>query len=139
MLAWAGTIALLRAVGHALVNEDGKRDARLDKTVRAWWGKLKDTKPDPLIFWQFIERDRNLLLNEAELTVGQSIEVSRQAYAGTRLKLPSPTSLRTSNLTYHMSFGPFAGQDPRDLVRDTIQWWEKELGDIERKAAASPR
>ena len=73
--ARAGTIALLRAVGHALVNDDAKKDDRLEKAQRAWWDKLRATKPNPSIFWDFIERDRNLLLHEAELTVGHSAEV----------------------------------------------------------------
>jgi hypothetical protein len=36
-----------------------------------------------------------------------------------------------------MNSGPFAGRYPHDLVRDAIEWWEKQLDDIERKAAAS--
>ena len=54
VLTWAGTIALLRAVGHALVNDDAQKDARLEKAQRAWWDKLKAAKPNPSIFWQFI-------------------------------------------------------------------------------------
>jgi len=165
VLTWAGTIALLRAVGHALVNEDAKRDARLEKAQRAWWAKLKATKPSPSIFWQFIESDRNRLLKEAELTVGQSVE-GFQAYSTARptlrappppppLRLPNytygqsvevilhstarptlraprpPPPLRPPNYTYEMNSGPFAGQDPRDLVRDAIDWWEKQLDGIE--------
>ena len=38
---------------------------------------------------------------------------------------------------YKMNSGPFAGQDPRDLVRDAIKWWEEQLDDIEQKAAVS--
>ena len=36
-----------------------------------------------------------------------------------------------------MNSGRFAGQDPRDLVRDAIEWWEKQLSDVEQQAAAS--
>ncbi len=59
---WVLTIALLRAVGHALEKEDAKSDARVKKAQRSWWNTLKATKPNPSIFWEFIERDRNLLL-----------------------------------------------------------------------------
>lgn len=71
VLIWAGTIALLRAVGHVLEKEDAKSDARLKKAQSYWWNTLKATKPNPSIFWQFIEEDRNLLLKEAKLTVRQ--------------------------------------------------------------------
>jgi hypothetical protein len=166
VLTWAGTIALLRAVGHALVNEDAEIDARMKNAQRAWWDKLKDTKPNPSIFWGFIERDRNLLLHEAELTVGHSVEMIPQSASltldatppGIRvhinggsteelLQQPEPqppgpiASFRAppgeTIYNYKMKFGRFAGQDPRDLVRDAIKWWEEQLDDIEQKAAAS--
>jgi hypothetical protein len=75
MLIWAGTIALLRAVGHALEKQDAKSDARLKKVQSAWWKGLKATKPNPYIFFEFIERDRNLLLKWADLTAEQSVKV----------------------------------------------------------------
>ena len=68
VLMWACTIALLRAVGLILIKEGAKRDARLENARGAWWAKLNATKPDPTIFWEFIERDRNLFLKEAKLT-----------------------------------------------------------------------
>ena len=36
-----------------------------------------------------------------------------------------------------MKNGRFAGRDPRDLVTDAIEWWEKQLDYIEQEAAAS--
>ena len=51
VLVWAGTIALLRAVGHVLVKEDStKSDARVKKAQRAWWDTLNATKPNPVYF-----------------------------------------------------------------------------------------
>ena len=138
VLIWAGTIALLRAVGHALVNEDAEIDARMKKAQRAWWDTLKATKPNPSIFWDFIERDRNLLLKQAEFTVDPSARVF-----GVFDSFPShaPPPQMPPQLppiyNYKMKSGPFAGQDPRDLVRDAIKWWEEQLDDIEQKAGVS--
>jgi hypothetical protein len=136
VLIWAGTIALLRAVGHALVNEDAEIDARMKKAQRAWWDTLKATKPNPSIFWEFIERDRNLLLKEAELTAEPSATVflSDGAIPRHAPRPPPPPPI----YNYEMKSGRFAGQDPRDLVRDAIKWWEEQLDDIEQKAAVSP-
>jgi hypothetical protein len=74
VLIWAGTIALARAVGHALL-KDAKGDARVKKAQDAWWHTLKTTEPKPSNFRDFIRRDRNLLLKEAELTVDASARV----------------------------------------------------------------
>jgi hypothetical protein len=31
-----------------------------------------------------------------------------------------------------MRNGPFAGQDPRDVVKQAITWWRQYLGEIDR-------
>jgi hypothetical protein len=36
---------------------------------------------------------------------------------------------------YHMNSGPFEGQDPRELIKEGIAWWEQQIADIERDAA----
>jgi hypothetical protein len=145
VLVWAGTIALLRAVGHVLEKEDAEGDPRLKNAQDAWRSRLKATKPDPHIFWEFIEHDRNQLLKEAELTVRRIFQDSlhdgiglADSFDGQRLPLLAPRSPPpTSICTYQMKSGRFAEQDPRDLVGDAIVWWEKQLDDIEQKAAAS--
>jgi hypothetical protein len=133
VLTWAGTIALLRAVGHALVNDDAKKDARLEKAQRAWWDKLKTAKPKPSIFWDFIERDRNLLLHEAELNVEYLVKFTFTIPRHAPQPPPPPPPIHT----YQMSSGCFAGRDTRELVGAAIEWWEKQLNDIEEKAVAS--
>jgi hypothetical protein len=99
--------------------------------------RLKATKRDSPIFWDFIDHDRNQLLKEADLTVGQSAEVFLSGGTIPR-HAPLPPPPLPPIYTYHMNSGTFAGQDPRDLVRDAIEWWEKQLDDIEQKAAAPP-
>ena len=160
VLIWAGTITLLRAVGHALDKEDAESDGRLKKERCSWWKKLKATESKPSIFRDFIDRDKNLLLHEAKLTVGQAIHVelrdticasdavsghlSGQQAAQPEQQPPPPCSAHSCpppaspTYSYHMNSGPFAGQDPRDLVRDAIEWWENQLDDIEQKAAGLP-
>jgi hypothetical protein len=115
-LIWADTIALLRAVGHEL--EKDASDTRLKQAHRAWLNKRK--KPNPPIFWDFI------LLKEAELAVEHSFTITEDT-----ITIPPPP-------IYTYTMKPFAGRDTRDLVRDAIEWWQKQLDDIERKAASSP-
>jgi hypothetical protein len=136
VLVWAGTIALLRAVGHALRTEDAKRDIRLKKAQSDWWNTLKATKPNSPIFWKFIDYDRNRLLKEGELSAGQSAKVFLSGGTIPR-HAPLPPQPRPPIYTYQMISGPFAGQDSRNLVRAAIDWWEKQLDDIEQEAAAT--
>jgi hypothetical protein len=78
-IAWqakfSGAIALLRSVGHVL----DKVDAAASPAARAegdrWWSAIKSSKPEPDIFWSFIEVERNLILKEGQLRAGQSAMV----------------------------------------------------------------
>jgi hypothetical protein len=159
VLIWAGAIVLLRAVGHTLAKEDAAADAHLKKAQKCWWDNLNNTKPNPAIFWGFIDRDRNKLLKEAELTVGQSTTISLQGLSataiaagigqgltetrqsspqhGTRTGQENPSAPPPITIhNYHMNSGHFTGQDPRDLVKDAVEWWETQLTQIEQKALA---
>jgi hypothetical protein len=40
--------------------------------------------------------------------------------------------------SYHVNSGPFAGRDPRELVEESISWWEQQIADIEQDAASRP-
>jgi len=134
VLTWAGTIALLRAVGHALLKED---DARVKKAQHSWLNTLKATEPKPSIFFDFIKHDRDMLLKERfELTVVHDVTFTPPpatlSLSGGTIPAPPPTP---PIYTYKMKSGRYAGRDPRDLVREAIEWWEKQLDDIEQKAA----
>jgi hypothetical protein len=126
VLIWVGTIALLRAVGHEL-EKDAESDTRLKQAHRAWLNTRK--KPNPPIFWDFI-------LKEADVDVEHSVKFTLPISGGTIPRhAPQPPPI----YTYQMTSGRFAGQDTRNLVRDAIKWWEKQLDDIEQEAAASSR
>jgi hypothetical protein len=165
---WAGTLALLRTVGDALVKD---ADPRIQKAQKRWFdqmkrdnaaaGRGKSVKKDgdtwePAIFWQFIRRDRNLLLHEAQSNVSMSAMVqlppvgARASAAGfavgaTRHQRglvelagdvsPGPQSPPPpATYSYTISAQRYAGRDARDLVREAIEWWEQQIDHIERDA-----
>ena len=47
--------------------------------AREWWKGIKANKPEPMIFWEFIEKERNLILKEATFRAGQSVAVTLPA------------------------------------------------------------
>lgn len=148
MIQWAGTLALLRTVGDALKKVDANTDLRLAGAQTDWWNRIKVSKP--AIFFEFIRRDRNLLLHEAKSNAGQSAMVHLQSvevraaaagFAGV-YSPPPPAEPQLPPLPpkygYHVNDGPFAGRDPRELVEESIRWWEQQIASIEQDAATRP-
>jgi hypothetical protein len=150
---WAGTLSLLRTVGDALEND---ADKRIQTAQARWMGLMKQDNAaagrgksiekhgdtwEPAIFWQFVRRDRNLLLHEARSTVSTSATIQltgvsiRTSVGGDIPVFPAPqTPPPRATYSYTMSTPPYAGQDARDVVEQAIQWWEQQINDIERDA-----
>jgi hypothetical protein len=166
---WAGTLALLRTVLDALEKD---ADPRIQKAQKRWFDKIKRdnaaagrgesaTKDadtwEPAIFWQFIRRDRNLLLHEAQSNVAitaavrlgpaaATAGVGEFAVGATRHQRgvvelagdvsPGPQSPppAATYSSYTISGRPYTGRDARDLVHEAIEWWEVQIDGIERDA-----
>ncbi len=119
-------VALLRAVGHVLHKVDAEVSAKHRSTIEDWWQNQRRTKPKPAIFWSFVEEERNRFLKTYGPIAAQNMTVY-------------PGSDRESETTYVMKDGPFRGVDPRKLIMDAIEWWEKELDTIDRNIASMRR
>jgi hypothetical protein len=63
---WASVIVLLRTVGHVLEKIDAKTDPTLGKAVSQKWQEIRNSKPEPEIYWGFIEKERNNILKQYE-------------------------------------------------------------------------
>jgi hypothetical protein len=144
---WAGTLALLRTVGDALEKDV---DHRIRKAQDKWFCSMKrdniaagrgmsvkkhgDTW-EPAIYWQFIRKDRNLLLHEARSTVVTAASVDLTDIS-IREQIPVFPAPQPSQLTYSctMSTAPYAGRGARDVVEEAIQWWVQQLDKIEKDA-----
>jgi hypothetical protein len=125
---WAAALVFLRTVRDVL-NKDAKRTPELRNAIEAKlktlegqptgeknWTRKKDR--EPAIYWGFIDDERNLIVHQYAPRVGQSILIP----------VSNPDQSVTS---YQMNNGPFAVRDPRNLVREAIEWWDKFLGEIE--------
>ncbi|WP_144404782.1 hypothetical protein [Belnapia sp. F-4-1] len=120
---WAGTVTLLRTVGHALV-VDAKRDPRLSVAQQEWWIKVQGHKSNPgenfKIFWHFIDKDKNNLLHDAIINASQSVTI-----------YPEP---RGAIYDFKMISGPYSGYDSTKLVKQAATWWVEQIAEIERNA-----
>ena len=133
---WVLSVVLLRTVGHVLANVDSARSENLRRAIEEWWGQLRATKPEPAVFWQFIENDRNLVLKEYQINVEYGIT----------LRIPlrhffpapgdeEPLAPATTEYRYEVASGPYKGDDQRTVLREAIAWWEVQLSKIDRAAS----
>ncbi len=112
-------------------NKRHRRGEHLDGRGRTRWDQ---DAWEPAIFWQFIRKDRNLLLHEAVLTAGMEETRSFHMYAATHPSPPPPGPMLIRR-AYPIEVGSFAGQDQRAVIRDAIEWWEQQIDGIEEDAA----
>lgn len=127
------SVALLRAVGHTLRNVDAATDVLLKKIVDDAWARLIATKPEPTIFWQFIEDERNNILKEYRIAAGVGITIRpgtahMNLSSGEQWSEPGLPTL----FDYKMNSGPYKGQDQREVLRSAIEWWDTYLAGVEQ-------
>jgi hypothetical protein len=137
---WFAALVMLRAVGHVLEHETkSSTDAAVRAAAQRWWNDIKQSEPEPAIFWQFIYDDRNALLKDYSFTTAESPDrlARREGRAGrfsanmTLLFRPLGVDMFGERTNYEMALSPFIGRDARDVVEEAIQWWDRQLQAIE--------
>lgn len=82
-----------------------------------------------------------MILKEYRTEVRQDTRVQ---LGGTQMGINTPPGRTQVDLPgsteydYTMHDGPFKGRDPRDLIREAVQWWESELKAIEAGVQEKP-
>jgi len=125
-LRWVATVTLLRAVGHVLEKVDTDVRPAYRKSIDAWWQNLKAMKPEPAIFWSFIDLERNSILKEYG---GHGVHI-----AETRIRIALATGERMDlPRTFQTAIegGPFDGRNQTEVVREAISWWRRQLDEID--------
>jgi|GEM_PF-1403339 len=118
---WVAAVVLLRTVGHVLGKIDANISPNYKRAIEAAWTELGRTKPQPEIFWAFINAERNNIIHEYEVGAGQGVTVQIGQDKSTEHH-------------YLMNTGPFAGRDQREVLRKAIAWWETYLDGVDREA-----
>lgn len=116
---WILCVTLVRCVGHVLDKVDGKPNTTLGSIVEEDYDKLKKSDPEPRIFWEFIEGERNNILKAYRISAGQGVTIH----------------VGENKTTYHyvINEGFFKGWDQRDLLKEAISFWEQHIAEIKRK------
>lgn len=131
---WVALVALLRAVGHVLDKVDGQRSRELRRIVHDEYRKLKDSKPEPHIYWGFIEEERNLVLKEYRFRGVHASGLNVTSLTGPSSKGQQFTRTREEPGDLHLHVfdeGPFAGRNHLDVATEAIRWWRSYLDQID--------
>jgi hypothetical protein len=137
---WVAVVTLLRTVDLVLKQVDHPAaDAATQRRIDADWERLKATKPEPRIFHDFInaERDDVVHLYDPSASVNVTIPVGGVWWnIATGESGADPSGPATYDFV--MRKGPFEGRDPRELCREAIMFWKEYLDAIDQEAAAGP-
>lgn len=124
-MRWTTLVVLLRMVLHVLRKIDAEQDSRIKEASEVRWAKLLEAKaardPEVVIFTEFIEEDRNLILKEYRYRVGQGVNIYSRGSGSPDVEI-----------IYEMTDGPFLGQDPRQVAAEAIAWLERYLDEVDQ-------
>ena len=146
--SWFAVIGLLRAVGHVLEKIDGASDSHLANAVSVCWKELNASRPEPAIYWGFIEGERNRFIKNYEhgitrlqiIRTGSSNNVLALdlANAGKATQLVSVYNilpeLPDRSVISVLADGPFAGHAETHVASQAIDWWNQYLVKVESLA-----
>ena len=132
---WITCIVLLRTVGHVLDKVDAKASNAMRVVVDKAYSQIKQTRPEPLIYWYFIEADRNLILKEYKITAGQGIRAIGGMATYDQFGKLVDSEAGSIEYLYKINTGRFAGRQQHDLVQEAIDWWQDYLEKIDKAAA----
>jgi hypothetical protein len=126
---WVASVALSRAVGHVLQKVDSNTSPQLKTVILQMYESWKADPETHRVFFEFIEDERNSVLKEYEFGfMSGPVDL---------VVLPDgPSATLADNLFCPLSSGRFAGEDCRDVLELAINWWQMQLGQIDRAAAA---
>lgn len=137
-VSWIAVVTLLRSVGHVLKKVDAPSSPALQEAVDRKWRELGDSRPEPNIFWGFIEFERNRFLKDYEHGINRELVMTGPVMNGGQTII----SIDVGNgrggeigpgRTLHsvLSSGPFAGQNERVVAWQAYDWWVEYLNEID--------
>lgn len=129
-ILWVGGLALLRAVGHVLHKVDSENQA-IGRASQAAYNSWKADKDSHKIFFEFIEKSRNLLLKEYESLADSRGTIPIVVFSSQGSEIHE----LDENLFRPLVNGYGAGEDARDVYLEAIDWWDSELTAIEKSAS----
>ena len=141
-VSWVAILTLLRAVGHVLNKVDSNSSPAMAQAVAEWWKAMSASKPEPAIFWQFIENARNRVVKLYEHGIWRQLVLEGPEYQGRPTTiLVDQANARGGRMTAQdghviskLADGAFAGQSERDVAIEACKWWRGVLDRLDARA-----
>ncbi len=142
-VAWVSIVTLLRAVGHTLKEVDAKRDPVILEVVNQKWDAWLDSKPEPRIFWEFIQAERNNVVKQYEFGFTRAYTLTRPKLGVAGLIVTADMLSVTGGPLPPQPFpelqslikeGPFRGRPEHEVAQEAADWWDAQLRDVEGQA-----
>ncbi len=142
-ISWFGITGLLRSVGHVLDKVDSKISPSMAHAIQTKWVELQQTKPEPSIFWEFIECERNRILKTYEYAIDRHLTIigPYDPQKGTTVvkidcgNAQGGEAHPGAQLQSRISSGYYSGKFEKDVAWEAHDWWHSYLNDIDLIAA----
>ena len=140
-ICWISILSLLRTVGHVLDKVDKKKSRENEQAISEWWQTIVKSKPEPKIFWEFIDKYRNEMLKTYNHGIERYMTINGPEINGKKTYFQidnansrggtgdSPGSVTTS----YLKDGVFAGQYEKDIANQAYDWWSLQLDLIDQR------
>ena len=141
-VSWFSIIGLLRSVGHVLDKVDSGSSPAMKQAIREKWSQLQGSRPEPKVFWGFIDAERNRFLKNYEHGISRTLTVP--AISEGFIVVDCGTSSGGefspgSPLQSHIASGPYAGRYEKEVAWEAHDWWATYLDEIDRLAAGDDK
>lgn len=138
-VSWIAIVTLLRAVGHVLSKVDAETSPALRSAIEAKWLELVASKPEPAIFWGFIEAERNRFLKNYEHGITRELVAQGPVLDGQPTRIVVDVGNAQGGefgpgkkLESRISSGTFAGRSEREIAWLAHDWWQEYLNAVDR-------
>ena len=135
-ISWISVVTLLRAIGHVLQKVDAQQSPAIKKAVGKKWKELQLSKPEPHIFWSFIEEERNRFLKNYEHGIVRKMTFDTLVpgiYTSVDLANARGGKIIASDseIKSYISSGQFEGINERTVAWMAYDWWKRYLDEID--------
>ncbi len=136
---WIGSCALLRT-SITLFQVDARSciNKRIREEISSEWDSIKNNRDDHAIFWEFLRKERNIILKQYEWPAYEMwMDEDGTIRPPARMALLS-VKPKDAKSVLIMRSGPFKDRNSLDLLQESAEWVEERIFGSIRRAGFDP-